>query len=305
MLDVGSTITDEQRTALFIGYCAFSIALSILRIPTNLSVFSDTNVQVEIKNQDMNLTEVDLQKVLDTLSLRRKVSDLVRATEFVQSKFSEQSASHSLFVFTDGLLINTNTSVWDGRITEDSKLTCIILPRLDQDSTKKLKDGYAVMNNLAPRFNYTFLEAADDIYTAQKSVIKSFVTGIKESKAPKLIKESIRVIIPSDPICLKRKFINEREQQNTSTPKFFITKKEMFQYEPRRLPRVLLMIKWIHLRSNALNQLMRYYSPWKHIMILSNKEQSSSNYLFQTSHHKQLRLKMDMVFHCLALSDAT
>ena len=186
MLDIGSTNSSNQTTPLFIEYYAFAIALSVLRIPTNLSIFSDQNIQVEIKSQDNELEEIDLHKVLDTLSIKRDASDLVKATEFIKGKFSHELESHSLFVFTDGILVN-NVENLKNLIQENTSLTALVLPQNDAEIINKVRSALLSMKEIKG-FDYFILESENDIYESKESIISSFVAGIKCNKSDKTLK---------------------------------------------------------------------------------------------------------------------
>ena len=243
MLDIGFTISERQKAALFISYCAFAIALSVLRIPTSLCIFSDTNIQIEIKSSDEELTEVYLQKVLDTLSLKRKVSDLITATEFVKNKFSHGVESHSLFVFTDGLLVNTNAKKWSNRIPENALLTTLILPQNDKESIPIIRNAFAQMNKVEG-FKYLVLRSEKDIYETNEKVIESFVSGMKQGKAKEDVKEKIEVIIPKEEIEIKKKFIQEKSDYKNDLELFFTSKKDSYSSDTVKLPSISLDNKY-------------------------------------------------------------
>ena len=208
LIDISNTISKGQKVYLFTTFCAYSIALSILKIRTNFTVFADANLQMTVKDFDEDFSLISLQKVLDTFSVNRQVSNLYFAIDYLNSKIPQRSidskSSRSIFVFSDGLFVNMLPAIWTEENIlnkkQETKLICILLPNLLEKDVDRMINPYQEMKNSVQNFDFMMLdsnetkELNDEFYLRNKDkLIGAFVSCLQESPPITYVKQEIIV----------------------------------------------------------------------------------------------------------------
>ena len=241
LMDLSNTISKEQRIYLFTTFCAYAIALSILKIKTNYTVFADANLQMTIKDFNDDFSLSSLQKVLDTFSVNRQVSNLYFAIDYLNECIPQSSidfkSKRSIFVFSDGLFVNMLPSLWiEGNILDQkqsTKLQCIFLSNMAKNDLDRMIHPYQELKNAIPHFEFIMLNSSHlndsniDFYTNNmKILIGAFLTCLQESPPVLYQKKEIKVNAPETLVLVKKQisletfdsepdvyFINQKDNQ--------------------------------------------------------------------------------------------
>lgn len=106
LVDCSSTFSISQKAALVTLAMALGNSLTAIKIPYSIIIFCESNFQFILKQVDESHDLIHFEKLLDTITIRRRMSDMssaiLMADEQIKTK-DKNRTNHSMFVLTDGL----------------------------------------------------------------------------------------------------------------------------------------------------------------------------------------------------------
>ena len=183
LIDCTSTLSSSYKSGLVTLAISLCNALTAIKIPYSIVLFCDSDFQYVLKRVDQSHDLIHFEKLLDTVTVRRRMSDMsaaiLMAREEIESS-DKNRTNHAMFVLTDGLTYKVRLiDKWKNAILNDPKISVMfyfldVLNKTDQDVVHPLWDNFrdGIKNSKSP--NSVLYSKTTEIYNGDISIAKSF-----------------------------------------------------------------------------------------------------------------------------------
>lgn len=189
LVDCSSTLSISQKAALSTLAIAIGNALTSIRIPYSIVIFCESNFQYILKQFDDNHDLIHFEKLLDTITIRRRMSDISSAILMADSLTKPKDAkrtNHSVFVLTDGLTKQLKlTELWQNKILDNPKRSVFfffydVLSQINQNNVHPIWNMFRdkIKDSRSP--NAVIYSNSSSIYNGNSIFAEPFIKVLKK-----------------------------------------------------------------------------------------------------------------------------
>lgn len=191
LVDCSSTLSISQKAALSTLAIAIGNVLTSIRIPYSIIIFCESNFQYVLKQFDDNHDLIHFEKLLDTITIRRRMSDLPSAILMADSLTKPKDGNrtnHSVFVLTDGLTKQLrHIELWQNKILNNSKRSVFfffydVLSQINQNNVHPIWNMFREKIKDAKSPNVVVYSNSSSIYNGNSIFAEPFVKVLKKFK---------------------------------------------------------------------------------------------------------------------------